>query len=156
SRGRYHWRSNRDGEGAMRGSGEDLCYITASEALALFKARKLSPVELLEAVIARSEAVNPTLNAYTYTFYDRARSQAKKAERAYAKGGTPRPLEGVPIVIKDYHNVKGEITTFGSLMFKDNVSDHSAPTVARLLEAGAVMFARTTTPEMAYAPMTKS
>lgn len=140
----------------MTAVSDELCYITASEAVALFKARKLSPVELLEAVIARSEAVNPTLNAYTCTFYDRASSQARTAERAYAKGGTPRPLEGVPIVIKDYHNVKGEITTFGSLMFRDNVSDHSAPTVARLLDAGAMMFARTTTPEMAYAPMTRS
>jgi Asp-tRNA(Asn)/Glu-tRNA(Gln) amidotransferase A subunit family amidase len=140
----------------MAARDEDLCYITATEAIAAFKARTLSPVELMTAVIARSQAVNPTLNAYAATCYDRALDQARKAERAYARGARVRPLEGVPIVIKDYHNVKGERTTFGSRMFKDNISDHSAPTVDRLLEAGAIMFARTTTPEMAYAPMTRS
>ena len=60
------------------------------------------------------------------------------------------------IVIKDFHDVEGEITTYGSKMFADHVSEKSAPTVARLLQAGAIMIARTTTPEMAYAPMTRS
>lgn len=134
----------------------DLCYMTASDAIAKFKARELSPLDLIDAVIARSEQVNPKVNAYTYTFFDRAREQAKAAEARYAKGGEVRPLEGVPIVIKDYHDVEGEITTYGSKMFADHVSEKSAPTVARLLDAGAIMIARTTTPEMAYAPMTRS
>lgn len=134
----------------------DLCYMTASEAIAKFTAKDLSPVDLVEAVIARSEQVNPKVNAYTYTFFDRARQQAKAAEARYAKGGEVRPLEGVAIVIKDFHDVEGEITTYGSKMFADHVSEKSAPTVARLLQAGAIMIARTTTPEMAYAPMTRS
>jgi amidase len=134
----------------------DLCYMTATEAIGRFRRKSLSPVELLDAVVARSEQANPKLNAYTYTFFERARAEARKAERLYAKGRPTRPLEGVPVVIKDYHDVKGEITTYGSRLFKDHVSDHSAPTVERLLAAGAIMFARTTTPEMAYAPMTKS
>jgi amidase len=141
----------------MASRGEELSYITATEALAAFRARKLSPVELMQAVIARSEAVNPKVNAYADTCYDRALDQARKAERAYARGsGRLRPLEGVPIVIKDFHQVKGERTTGGSYIYKDHVSDHSAPTVERLLEAGAIMFARTTTPELAYAPHTHS
>jgi Asp-tRNA(Asn)/Glu-tRNA(Gln) amidotransferase A subunit family amidase len=135
---------------------QELGYITATEAITKFKSRKLSPVELMTAVIARSEALNPKVNAYADTYYDEALAAARKAERAYARGAKVRPLEGVPIVIKDYHHVEGRRTTFGSLMFKDHVSDHSAPTVARLLDAGAIMFARTTTPEMAYAPMTRS
>ncbi len=134
----------------------ELCYMTASEAIEGFEAGQLSPVELVDAVIARSEAVNPQVNAYTYTFYDRAREQAKRAEALYAGTGAARPLEGVPIVIKDYHDVKGEITTKGSKIFADHVPERSAPTVERLLEAGAIMIARTTTPEMAYAPMTRS
>ncbi len=135
---------------------DDLCYITASEAIARFKKRTLSPVELMDAVIARSEAVNPKLNAYTHTFYERARKEAKAAERRYAKGAETRPLEGVPIVIKDFHPVAGEVTTFGSRMFAEHVPETSVPTVARLLDAGAIMHARTTTPEMAYAPYTRS
>ncbi len=135
---------------------DDLCYITASEALEKFKARTLSPVELMTAVVARSEAVNPLLNAYTYTFYERALEEAREAEAKYARGAETRPLEGIPVVIKDFHAVAGEITTFGSRMFEDHVPTRSAPTVARLLDAGAIMHARTTTPEMAHAPHTRS
>ena len=135
---------------------DDLCYTTATEALARFRSGELSPVELMSAVIARSEAVNPAVNAYTYTFYERALEQAKEAEALYASGAETRPLEGVPIVIKDFHPVEGEITTFGSRMFENHVPDRSVPTVARLLEAGAIMHARTTTPEMAHAPHCRS
>ena len=65
----------------------DLYYIPAVEAIAAFKARKLSPVELMEAVIARAEKVNPKINAFTYTFFDRALAQAKKTEESYDKTG---------------------------------------------------------------------
>ena len=135
---------------------DDLCYLSATEAIERFRAKTLSPVELMSAVIARSEAVNPKVNAYTYTFYERALEQARAAEQAYASGAETRPLEGVPVVIKDFHALKGEITTFGSRIFKDHVPEFSAPTVERLLEAGAIMHARTTTPEMAHAPHTHS
>ena len=135
---------------------DDLCYLTATEAIAKFKSRALSPVELMSAVITRSEAVEPKVNAYTYTFYERAMEQAREAEARYASGAETRALEGVPIVIKDFHPVAGEITTFGSRMFADHVPTRSAPTVARLLDAGAIMHARTTTPEMAHAPHCRS
>ena len=114
---------------------DDLCYMTASEAIEKFKSRELSPVELISAVIARSEEVNPKVNAYTYTFYERALKQAREAERLYASDVEPRPLEGVPIVIKDFHPVAGEITTFGSRIFSEHVPEKSVPTVARLLDA---------------------
>jgi len=128
----------------------DLCYMTATEALAQFKSKKLSPVELLKAQIARSKEVNPKLNALTYTFYDRAIDQAKKAEARYMKG-RPRPLEGIPVAIKDFHPVKGEITTFGSKIHKDFKPNYTTPTVERLFAAGAIMHCRTTTPEFAHA-----
>ena len=127
---------------------DELCMMTAGEALAAFRARRLSPVELMQAVIARVEQVNPTLNAFTYTFFERALAQARRAEAKYLKSdGRPRPLEGIPVAIKDLHPVKGEITTFGSKAFADNRPDHTAPTVERLLRAGAILHARTTTPE---------
>ena len=135
---------------------DDLCYLTATEAIERFRAKTLSPVELMSAVIARSEAANPKVNAYTYTFYERAMEQARAAEQAYASGAETRPLEGVPVLIKDFHAVKGEITTFGSTLFADHVPDFSAPTVERLLDAGGIMHARSTTPEMAHAGHTRS
>ena len=111
---------------------------------------------MMHAVIARIEAINPTLNAFTYTFFERALDQARAAEKKYASGRAVRPLEGVPIVIKDLHAVAGEVTTLGSKAFADNVPAKSAPTVARLLDAGAIMHARSTTPEFAHGPYCKS
>ena len=135
----------------------DLCYLTATEAIARFKARKLSPVELLQALIARCEAINPKVNAITYDFFDRALDQARKAEQRYMKtDGRLRALEGVPVAIKDFHPVKGEITTFGSKIFENFRPDYTAPTVERLLRAGAIMHMRTTSPEFAYSGATHS
>jgi len=134
----------------------DICYITATEAIAAFKAKKLSPVELLKAQIAQAEKLNGALNALTYKFFDRGLEQAKTAEAKYMKGGATRPLEGVTCAIKDFHSVKGEITTYGSKVFRDFRPEQSAPTVERLLEAGAIMHCRTTTPEFAHGPTTHS
>ena len=135
----------------------DLCYMTATEAVAAFKAHTLSPVELLKAIIARCQQLEPKVNALTYTYFDRALEQAKAAESEYTRrGGQPRPLEGVTVAIKDFHPVKGEITTFGSKIYRDYRPDHTAPTVQRLLDAGAIMHCRTTTPEFAHTGMTAS
>src|SRR5258708_5182156 len=106
----------------------DLCYLTATEAIAAFKAKKLSPVELLSAQIARIESSNDKINALTYKYFDRALGEAKLAEKKYAKGDLSlRPLEGVPTAIKDWHSVEGEITTYGSRAYKDFRPDQSAP-----------------------------
>lgn len=136
---------------------ENLCFMTAAEALEAFRAKKLSPVELMNSVIARCEDVNPKLNALTTTFFDRARQQARAAEARYSSSdGRPRPLEGIPVSIKDFHPVKDEITTFGSKIFEHFRPDYTAPTVQRLLDAGAIMHCRSTTPEFAYSGVTHS
>ena len=141
----------------MAGADLALCYLSASEALAAFKAKTLSPVELLRSLIARCEAVNPKVNAITYDFFERALKQARAAEQRYAKkSGRPRALEGVAVAIKDFHPVKGEITTFGSKIFENFRPDYTAVTVDRLLQAGAIMHVRSTTPEFAYSGNTHS
>jgi len=129
----------------------NLCYMTATEAIAEFKAKTLSPVELMQAVIDRCEQVNPSVNALTYTFFDRALEQAKQAEARYASGNNIRPLEGIPIVIKDLHPVEGEISTWGSKVLEGVRSEFTAPAVQRLFDAGTIMHARTTTPEFGHA-----
>jgi amidase len=135
----------------------DLCYTSATDAIAAFKAKKLSPVELMRAVIARAEAVNPKINAFTYTFFDRALDQAKTAEARYARtDGRTRPLEGLPIVIKDETSIKGERTTFGSLVMKDNVDATTSIVVERILRAGAIIHGRSTAPEFSCAGVTHS
>jgi len=136
---------------------EELCYLSAVEAIARFKARTLSPVELMTAVIARAEAVNPRINAFTYTFFERALEAARKSEARYGRAdGRPRPLEGLPVVIKDETAIKGERTTFGSLIMKDNVDQKSAHVVERIQRAGAIIHGRSTAPEFACAAVTHS
>lgn len=142
----------------MSTSESELCYMTATEAIQAFKKKQLSPVELMKAVIARSDEVNSTLNAVTYKFYDRALDAAKQAEQKYARSDESalRPLEGISVAIKDFHTIEGEITTFGSRLHKDNRPTNTAPTVQRLFDAGAIMHIRTTTPEHAHSSITKS
>lgn len=85
----------------------------------------------------------------------RADRAARTAEERYA-AGTARPLEGIPIRIKDVHAIAGEITTHGSLVFRDNRDEITTPTVQRLLDAGAILLARTTSPEFGSSTITHS
>ena len=129
----------------------DLCYLSAREALGRFAARTLSPVEVLEAQIARAGAVEPRVNALAYTFFEDALKAARRAEDRYAgTGGRPRALEGLTVAVKEDTAVEGRPRTFGSLIFEDNVADHTNPSVERLVEAGAIVHALTTCPEFVW------
>ncbi len=133
----------------------ELCYLSAVDAIALFKARKLSPVELLEALIARAEEVEPTVNAFSFEYFDEARDAARKAEERYSKGNE-RPLEGIPLAVKDESYIEGKITTNGSLLLQENVAVTTSLIIERLLDAGAIVHARTATPEFSIAGVTWS
>jgi len=136
---------------------DDLCRLTATEALARFRARSLSPVELVDALIGRHARVGAKVNAFAHTFFERAREQAGKAEARYARGEADRrPLEGVPIAIKDLHPIEGEITTAGCLAFAEARDEVTAPTVQRLLSAGAILLARATSSELGIAAVTNT
>ncbi|MDA0218145.1 MAG: amidase [Proteobacteria bacterium] len=129
----------------------DLCYLPATQALAAFRARTLSPLELLDAQIARAEAVEPRINALACTFFDEARAAARRAEARYMKTeGRPRRLEGLTLAVKEDTAMKGKPRTFGSLVFADNIADHTNPSVARLVRAGAIVHALTTCPEFVW------
>lgn len=130
----------------------DLCYLSAGEALRRFRAKSLSPLELVEALIQRCQEVNPKVNAFTYTYFERSRQKAKAAERVYFQSaGNARPLEGIPLVVKDGTAVKGEITTYGSKVYENYRPETTHPALERLLQAGAILLARTTMPEFGEA-----
>ena len=138
-------------------SNDDICYLPATEVLKLFKKKKLSPVELLKALVARSEKVNPKINCFADRYHDEALAQAKASEARYMKrGAKTAPLDGIPLAVKDAQRVGGKRTTHGSLIFKDSLDDHSDPMIERLQQAGAIIFARTTTPEFCLSGITAS
>ena len=101
----------------------DLCYLSADDAIAAFTAKTLSPVELMEAVITRAEAVQDNLKPFTYTHYDEAMDAARASEARYAKGDPMGPLDGLPVGIKDESWIDGHPTSNGSLILKDFVAD---------------------------------
>jgi Asp-tRNA(Asn)/Glu-tRNA(Gln) amidotransferase A subunit family amidase len=134
----------------------DLQYLSAIEALAMFRSKKLSPVELVTAVIARAEAVEPAINAFAETRFDEALTAAKAAEARYARGEPVGPLDGVPVAVKEEAPIAGQRNTLGSLPLRDVIATETAAFVQRIIDAGAVVHARTTTPEFSSAPVTWS
>jgi aspartyl-tRNA(Asn)/glutamyl-tRNA(Gln) amidotransferase subunit A len=129
---------------------DHLHYISAEDALRRFRDGTLSPVDLMKAVIARCEAVNPLVNAITNRFYEQALKQAEQSADRYRSGEDVRPLDGLPLAVKELHPIKGVTTTLGSKIFEGAVADRTLPAVQRLLDAGAIMHIRTTTPEFAH------
>jgi amidase len=126
----------------------DLCYLSATDALKSFGKRSLSPVELLRALIERAERVEPRVNAFTERYFEEAVESAKRAERRYLAGAPDvRPLEGLAVAVKDEPEIEGKRTTQGSLLWKDHISEQNAYIVERLQGAGAILHARTATPE---------
>jgi aspartyl-tRNA(Asn)/glutamyl-tRNA(Gln) amidotransferase subunit A len=135
----------------------DLVYLSATKALRLFRARELSPVELMSAVIEHSVEVEPKINAFSAQFFDEALEKSKEAEKRYIDSSeTPGLLEGLPIAIKEKHSIKGLPYSEGSLIDKDKIADITHPVAERIFAAGGIMHARTTQPEYAIAGFTHS
>lgn len=117
--------------------------LDATAQAELVRRREVQPIELLEAAIARIEAVNPQLNAIVTGLYDRARLEAR--------GPLPEgPFRGVPYALKDLVDLKGTRRTSGSRLLKQNVSSETSDIVARSLQAGLVVLGKTNTPEFAF------
>ena len=128
----------------------ELHYLTIAEASRLIRARKLSPVELTEALLARIGALDPQLNAYITLTADLARKQARRAQREIAKGDYRGPLHGIPLGLKDIYNTKGILTSAHSRICIDNVPADDATPVKRLYASGAVLLGKLATHEFAH------
>src|SRR5260370_4829023 len=128
-----------------------LCWMPATELAALIRRKKVSPVEVVDAVLDRIERLNPKLNAFVTLTADQARRDAKAAARALAKKGAELGrLHGVPFSVKDLVITKGVRTTFGTPLYRDNVPAEDAPMVQRLKAAGAIMLGKTNTPTFGW------
>jgi amidase len=128
---------------------ESLTRRTARELAAMIKSRAVSPVEVLEAHLAAIARVNPKLNAIVTLAADRAKEHARAVETAVMRGDRLGVLAGLPIAIKDITPTAGIRTTLGSPLYKDYVPDQDAEAVGRLKAAGAIVLAKTNTPEFA-------
>src|SRR5450432_2276381 len=127
-------------------------YSTIADITTSIRSRVLSPVDLVDATLARITEHEPTLHAFVHLDADGARERARVAEAAVLRGDALGPLHGLPVTVKGNLDVAGWPSPAGSLLRKDYVAEHDAPLVARLRAAGAIVLGNTNTPEflMAY------
>ena len=127
----------------------DLHYMTAAAAARAIATRELSPVELMQALLARIERLDPRLNAFIRLDGEAAMAAARTAEAEIAAGRSRGPLHGVPVGIKDIIDVAGLPTTCHSKVLQDNIATSDAVCVTKLRGAGAIVLGKLSTHEFA-------
>jgi len=135
---------------------DDILTLSLTELTERLRARKLSPVDLMESVLGRIDETNGDLNAFV-AMRDRESlmADAKRCEERIQRGEA-RPLEGIPLGVKDLEHAEGLPNTEGSLIYKDRISDHDDIHVARLKAAGAIVIGKTNAPEFGHTAVTKN
>jgi len=128
------------------GSVESLACLPARRQLELFRKKRLSPVEVLEAQISRINSGSRTINAVTCRHFEEALSAARGSEARY-HSGEARALEGITVAVKEEYEKSGWKATAGSMLFKDRIAKNTHPVIDKLLEAGAILHIQTTAPE---------
>jgi aspartyl-tRNA(Asn)/glutamyl-tRNA(Gln) amidotransferase subunit A len=128
----------------------DLARLTLAQASELLRRKALSPVELVQAFIARIEKLNPALNAFITVTAEQALQQAREAEGEIQRGSWRGPLHGMPLALKDLIDTAGVRTTAASAVFKDRIPTEDADVVRRLKAAGAVLLGKLNMHEFAY------
>ncbi len=131
----------------------ELCFTPATELARLIGTRKISPVEVTEAILTRIERVNPRLSAFVTVTADRARADAKAAEARALKGESAGPLDGIPYSIKDLEPTAGIRTTYGSKFFEHNVPAEDGLVAARMKASGGTLLGKTNTPHFGHRDM---
>ncbi|HEY6395804.1 MAG TPA: amidase, partial [Candidatus Binataceae bacterium] len=128
---------------------EELFFAPASQLVKMLRSRQMSSAEITSAFIERIEAVNPKLNAVVTLVEERAIEEAEESDRRLSGKGEIRPLEGLPITIKDSIATKGVRSTDGMKILENYLPAEDAPAVERLRAAGAIVICKTNLPEMA-------
>jgi aspartyl-tRNA(Asn)/glutamyl-tRNA(Gln) amidotransferase subunit A len=129
---------------------KEICRMDAVTLAKHIRSKKLSPVEVIDAVLARMEKLEPILHAFCTPTPELARKTAKKIEKDIMAGKPVGPLAGVPVGIKDLVCTKGIKTVSGSWAYADFVPDEDDVVVERLKDAGAVILGKTNVPEFGY------
>jgi aspartyl-tRNA(Asn)/glutamyl-tRNA(Gln) amidotransferase subunit A len=134
----------------------DLTQASAAELSGLYSSKAASPVEAVTAILARAQAVNPHINALTLIDADAALAAARASEDRWRRGEPLSPLDGVPASIKELVRAKGWPSSMGSRLTDKSPATEDAPAVARLREAGAILYAQNTSPEYGFKGVTDS
>ena len=132
----------------------EICYLSATDMANAIKTRKLSPVEIMEAILHRIERLNPKVNAYCTLVAESAMKQARQAEAMVLRGEKLGPLHGVPVSIKDLIFTGGIRTTAGSRIYQNFIPKQDAIAVERLKAAGAIVIGKTNTAEFGWVAIT--
>ena len=127
---------------------DELHFKSAVELAGLIRRKKIGCLELLDHFLKRVEAYNPRLNAIIWMDRDRARKRAKAADAALRNGKRFGPLHGVPMTIKESYNVAGSPTTWGLPELKHNVTETTAVSAQRMIDAGVTLFGKSNVPVM--------
>jgi aspartyl-tRNA(Asn)/glutamyl-tRNA(Gln) amidotransferase subunit A len=128
---------------------EDILYLSVRELSQRIRSRKLSPVELTESYLQRSEAIGAKLNAYATLTSDLALREARQAEREIRAGKYRGPLHGIPYAAKDLLAVKGYPTSWGARPFANQKFDYDATVIKKLRAAGAILIGKAAMIELA-------
>ncbi len=128
----------------------DLPYLSLAEASALIRARRLSPVELTQAILDRIDRLEPKVHAFITVTRDEALAAARTAEREIAAGRYRGPLHGIPFGVKDTHYTKGIRTTANTPVLVDFVPDTDATVVTKIRDAGGVLLGKMNLPEFSF------
>ena len=128
---------------------ESILYLSVGELAKKIQSKQISPVELTESYLARSESLGPKLNAYARLTADLAMEQAKAAEKDIQRGHYRGPLHGIPYAAKDLLAVKGIPTTWGAKPFANQVFDYNATVIEHLHNVGAILIGKAAMIELA-------
>ena len=128
---------------------DPLHFLTIAEAASLIAAHKLSPVEYVDALFSRINALDPQVNAFITQTAELARTQARAAEKEITDGKYRGPLHGIPFGLKDIFDTAGILTSGHSKVSRNNIPTEDATTVQRLYDAGAVLMGKLATHEFA-------
>src|SRR5438067_8709606 len=124
-------------------------WLSAAETAIAIKAKQVSPVEVVQAYLARIERLDAQLHAYITVLHDEALAAARQAEQTVLRGGDLGPLFGVPVAVKDQFWTQGVLTTNGSRVYRDFVPDADATVIARLQQAGTILLGKLNLSELA-------
>ena len=128
----------------------DLLALSARQCADLFARKQASPVDLLDAVLARLDAVEPAINAFAVVDRAGARKAAEQSAARHAKGAAIGPADGLVATIKDNVMAKGLPNRRGTRTSVDTPAPDDSPATARLREAGCVILGKTTLPEIGW------